>query len=120
MGSPQPSIVYADGNVRVREAVSNALIELGVDVRACATDPEAVALCRAAMPDALLLALGPPFDGLETARAVRRDPALAHLRLVAMTGHGTWDLRMKALEAGFDEFLVRPAPPDALLRAIKS
>jgi len=121
MGSPHLSIVYADVNVRVREVVSSALVERGVDVRACATDAQAIALCREALPDAVLLDLRPPgFEGLETARAVRRDPSLTHLRLVAMTGYGTWELRTRALEAGFDEFVIKPAPADALIRALQS
>src|SRR5262249_52285725 len=119
MGSPHLSIVYADVNVRVREVVSDALAERGVDVRVCVTGSEAIALCRRAVPDAVLLDLKPPhFAGLETARTMRRDPALMHLRLGATTARGTWELRMRALEAGFDEFLVKSAPPDALIRAL--
>jgi len=120
MGSPHLSIVYADVNVRVREAVSSALVERGVDVRACTTDAQAIALCREALPDAVLLDLrAPAFEGLETARALRRDPELTHLRLVAMTGSGTWELRTRALEAGFDEFVIKPVPAESLLRALK-
>ncbi len=81
---------------------------------------EAIELCRQIKPDVVLLDLNmPDLDGLATARAVRRDPKLAHLRLVALTGRGTWELRRKAIEAGFDEFLVKPVPVATLIKALR-
>ena len=113
-------IVYADDDDLVRNVVTQALIEEGIDVHDCASGAEAIALCRQIVPDAVLLDLNmPDLDGLATARAVRRDPKLAHLRLVALTGRGTWELRRKAIEAGFDEFLVKPVPVASLIKALR-
>jgi CheY-like chemotaxis protein len=112
--------VYADDDALVRDVVTQALVEEGVDVHACEGGVEAIELCRQIEPDAVLLDLNmPDLDGLATARAVRRDPKLAHLRLVALTGRGTWELRRKAIEAGFDEFLVKPVPVATLIKALR-
>jgi CheY-like chemotaxis protein len=120
MGSLRFSIVYADDDELVRDVVTQTLVEEGVDVHSCGGGAEALELCRQLEPDAVLLDLNmPELDGLETARAIRRDPKIAHLRLVALTGRGTWELRRKAIEAGFDEFLVKPVPAETLLRALR-
>jgi CheY-like chemotaxis protein len=119
MGSLRFSIVYADDDALVREVVTQALVEAGVDVHACESGAEALELCRQIQPEAVLLDLNmPDLDGLDTARAIRRDPKVEHLRLVALTGRGTWELRRKAIEAGFDEFLVKPAPVGTLIVAL--
>jgi CheY-like chemotaxis protein len=111
-------IVYADGDPRDRELVRHALVEAGVGVQAYSSAAAALDVCRERVPDAALFDLSPPFDGLETARALRNDPTTMHVRLVALTRFGTWELRTKAFEAGFDEFMVKPAPLDNLLRAL--
>ncbi len=64
-------------------------------------------------PDLALLDVGlPDFDGLEVARRVRKDPSIASTHLVAITGFGQALDRAGALEAGFDEHLVKPASTD--------
>jgi CheY-like chemotaxis protein len=112
--------VYADDDALVRDVVTQALVDEGVDVHACEGGAEAIELCRQLDPDAVLLDLNmPDLDGLETARALRADPSVAHVRLVALTGRGTWELRRKAIEAGFDEFLVKPVPVGTLITALR-
>ena len=60
-------------------------------------------------PDLMLVDIGlPVMDGYELARQLRAKPALAHARLIAVTGYGQESDRRRALEAGFDEHLVKP------------
>jgi CheY-like chemotaxis protein len=104
-------IIYADDDDLVRQAVTQGLIEEGIDVHACADGEEVLALRKQITPNVILLDLNmPTLDGLETARRLRRDPQNREMRLIAITGRGTWDLRQKAMEAGFDEFVVKPIP----------
>lgn len=113
-------IVYADDDAVMRQGVSRLLAAEGIAVRACASGAEAIALCQQSNPDVVLLDINMPgIDGVETARRLRSDPSTWALRLVALTGRGTWDLRKKAMDAGFDEFLSKPIPADALLRALR-
>ncbi|HEY5675884.1 MAG TPA: hybrid sensor histidine kinase/response regulator, partial [Myxococcales bacterium] len=53
----------------------------------------------------------------EVARAVR-DAMGTSVRLVALTGYGQPDDRERALAAGFDVFLTKPAEMDAIGRAM--
>jgi len=104
----------------MRQGVSRLLAAEGIAVRACANGAEAIELCQQSSPDVVLLDINMPgIDGVETARRLRSDPATWTLRLVALTGRGTWDLRKKAMDAGFDEFLSKPIPADVLLRALR-
>ncbi len=58
------------------------------------------------------------MDGLELARCVRSDPALSHIFMVALTGYGQSTDRITALNAGFDEHIVKPVRVDELLRLL--
>jgi len=70
-------------------------------------------------PDVVLLDIGlPDIDGYDVARGLRADPALAPALLVAVTGWGQAGDVQRALEAGFDFHLVKPADPQALLRLL--
>ncbi len=120
MGKARTVIVYADDDDLVRNVVTQALIEEGIDVHDCASGAEAVALCRQLAPDAVLLDLNmPDVDGLTAARELRSDPATRNLRLVALTGRATTGLRSKATDAGFDECLVKPIPATELAHALR-
>lgn len=75
-------------------------------------------------PDLMLVDLGMPgVDGLQVAHRVRQNPALAHTSLVAVTGYGDAAHIEHALEAGFDECVIKPLPADdlqALLNRVRA
>jgi CheY-like chemotaxis protein len=55
------------------------------------------------------------MDGFAVASTLRRNATTAAVRLIALTGYGRDEDRRRALEAGFDEHLVKPVDPDELL-----
>jgi CheY-like chemotaxis protein len=50
---------------------------------------------------------------------VSEHPHGANCYLVALTGYGTATDLVKAHDAGFQQHLVKPAPPEALLEAVR-
>ncbi len=72
-------------------------------------------------PDAVLCDIGLPgsLDGHGVARAFRADPELRHAFLIALTGYGQEEDRRRALEAGFDAHLTKPADLDELKRLLR-
>lgn len=56
----------------------------------------------------------PDIDGYEIARTVRADPALRELRLVALTGYGQPEDKLRAERAGFDAHLIKPLTSEDL------
>jgi len=65
-------------------------------------------------PEVVLLDLGlPDGDGVNLARKIRRSPELRQARVIAITGKGEAH-RSRALDAGCDEFVVKPLDPRLL------
>jgi CheY-like chemotaxis protein len=61
-------------------------------------------------PDLVFLDIGMPhIDGYEVARRVRQNPKLPETRVIAVTGYVDQRRRDLAAEAGFDDYLVKPA-----------
>jgi CheY-like chemotaxis protein len=57
----------------------------------------------------------PKMNGYELAAALRADPRTRTAALIALTGYGRDPDRRRALDAGFDEHLVKPVDLDVLL-----
>jgi PAS domain S-box-containing protein len=87
----------------------------GHDVRLARDGHAALAAARSEPPDVVLLDIAlPDMDGYEVARRLRADPALSHLRLVALSGYARAEDLRRAPGAGFDDYLVKPVAPDVL------
>lgn len=103
------SIVIVEDNADVRYMMKLMLRRAGHTVAEAHDGPSGVDAVIAARPDVALVDLDlPSFDGCEVARRLRREPELAGLRLIAISGYGRPEDRARALEAGFDEHLVKP------------
>ncbi|MBP0619887.1 hybrid sensor histidine kinase/response regulator [Cupriavidus consociatus] len=108
-------IMVVDDNADALEAMTMTLQTMGHTVVTAPDGPTAVALATAARPEVVLLDLGmPAMDGFETARRLRALPEMRGATLVALTGFGQPEDRRRAMEAGFDQHLVKPADLDAL------
>jgi two-component system, sensor histidine kinase len=91
----------------------------GYDVRVAHTGPEGVRLAQEWPPEVVLCAIGlPGLDGYGVAAALRRDPATAQARLVAVTAYGSDADRQRCQEVGFDRHLVKPVDPGVLLELL--
>jgi signal transduction histidine kinase len=112
-------ILLVDDHEDARGTTRMLLEMMGHEVVEAADGHQAVERAGDSAPGVAVVDIGlPGIDGYEVARRIRANPALARLPLIALTGYGQDDDRRRALEAGFDEHLVKPVDPDALLRAI--
>jgi two-component system sensor histidine kinase/response regulator len=57
----------------------------------------------------------PVMDGIAATRAIRRIPRLAHLPVVAMTANAMETDRRRCIEAGMNDFLVKPIDPQEMM-----
>ncbi len=104
-----------DDDRDVADSFALLLESLGASVRKAYDGPAGVALVGAFDPDMIFVDLGMPVvDGYETARLIRRNSDGRRFTLVALTGWGQEDDRRRALEAGFDLHLTKPASIDAI------
>lgn len=103
----------------VRNALGFALRRQGHQVSAAATGEEGLVLVREAVPDIVVLDLMlPGVDGFEVCRRVR---AMGDVPVVMLTARGDDFDVVGGLEAGADDYVVKPVEPrvlDARLRAV--
>lgn len=109
-------ILVVDDNVDSARTMALLLMRLWKqEVQVAHDGPAALEAARAFRPEVILLDIGlPGLSGYEVAERLRRQPEFAGTLLVAMTGWGQDDDRLKSEEAGFDRHLVKPVDPDAL------
>lgn len=103
-------ILVVDDNRDAAESLA-MLLQLGNHEAITAySGPQALEVARRVKPKAVFLDIGlPGMDGYEVAKALRADPDLAGMTLVALTGWGTETDQKQAREAGFDHHLTKPA-----------
>jgi two-component system, sensor histidine kinase len=111
--------VVVDDHQDLRELLADLLASWGHEVATASDGPSGLAMIRECRPDVALLDIGlPGMDGYAVARALRAELGSATIRLVAMTGFGQQADRERALAAGFDLHIAKPATADALRNAL--
>lgn len=115
------TILVADDSAVSRELVREALEEIGYRVVEAADGAEALAKALESAPDLALLDIRMPgLDGYATVRAMREDPRLAALPVLALTAFAMRGDDEKAVSAGFDGYLTKPIGIAALRAAVES
>jgi CheY-like chemotaxis protein len=108
-------ILLVDDNEDAAELLGEFLRSLGHVTRIAHDGPAALRVVEGFPPDLALLDIGlPVMDGYELARRLRELPALAKVRLIAVTGYGQETDRLRSREAGFDAHLVKPVRLETL------
>jgi CheY-like chemotaxis protein len=109
-------VLIVDDNRDAVDSLAELLQMVGYDVQTAYDGRTAVDAASRFRPDIAVLDIGmPQVDGYATARALRGQPGGGDVLLVAMTGWGQAEDKRRAMEAGFDEHLVKPLSFDALL-----
>jgi GAF domain-containing protein len=111
---PARSVLVVEDNLDSAQMLQACLELAGHRVLVTGNGVDAVTLALRERPDVMLVDIGlPVLDGNEVARRVRAalGPAVV---LIALTGYGRPADRQRALEAGFDDHLVKPVDPDQL------
>jgi len=87
----------------------------GFEVRTAVDAEEAIWMIEAAPPRLILMDIQlPGMDGLELTRRLKREPATARIRIIAVTAYAMTGDEDKALAAGCDGYLRKPFDPIAL------
>ncbi|HEY5294401.1 MAG TPA: response regulator transcription factor [Gaiellaceae bacterium] len=112
--------VVADDHPAVLEAVSEFLTQGGVEVVGRALEgEEALEQIEARHPDVALIDVRMPrLGGIELARRAQRSATGTAILLY--TGYGDRALLTEALDAGVRGFVLKEAPMDDLLRAVRA
>jgi len=107
------TILVVDDNVDAADALAATLRLQGHVVEVAYDGRSALEMSERLAPQVVVLDIGMAgMDGYEVARQLRRRQPQA--RLIALTGWGQENDKRRALDAGFDSHLTKPADLDAL------
>jgi PAS domain S-box-containing protein len=112
-------ILVVDDSPDAVESLTVLLEIAGHHVHKALDGEAAIALAQQVRPDVVLLDLGmPKVSGYDVARRIREQPWGKQIYLVALSGWGQADDRLRTEEAGFDAHLVKPVAPEVLDRLL--
>lgn len=113
-------ILVADDNADMRRYVAG-LIGVHWAVEEAVDGVEALAMLRRRTYDLLIAdVMMPNLDGFGLLRAVRADPQLAELPVVLLSARAGEEASIEGLQAGADDYLVKPFSARELVARIKS
>ena len=114
-------VLVVDDDVRNIFALSSVLERRGMEVLTAGTGHEAIAKLEATPDIAIVLMdiMMPEMDGYQTMQAIRQNPALRRLPIVALTAKAMKGDREKCLEAGASDYLAKPVNTEQLLTALR-
>jgi two-component system cell cycle response regulator len=105
-------------NVKLLEARLSAEY---FDVLTASNGAEALAICKRAECDIILLdVMMPDMDGFEVCRALKSNPATHFIPVVIVTALDSPADRVRGLEAGADDFLTKPVSDVVLIARVRS
>lgn len=112
--------LVTDDSAAMRRIIQKALESDGWEVRTASNGKEAMAaLARETSWDLLLTDWHmPELDGLGLVRAVRASSGYASLRIIVITSEGALNMVDTALQAGANDFLMKPFSSDSLCERI--
>lgn len=112
-------VLIVDDHADIRRLVRLTLEFEDVEVREAADGPEALAVLRDWLPDALLIdRMMPGMDGLALCHHVRAMAATRHLPVLFLTARGQAQDRDDGLKAGANAYLVKPFSPLQLIQEL--
>lgn len=114
-------VIVADDDRVVRRIVSVKLSGLGCEIEEAEDGQEALELLEEEVPDLLITdSLMPRVNGMQLVRSVRDSERLAGLPVIMLTSRqGERDI-IEGLEAGLDDYVVKPFSPDELAARVRT
>ncbi len=113
--------LLVDDDARNIFALSSVIERRGMRVLTATTGNEAISLINSTPDLAIVLMdiMMPEMDGYRTMQAIRENPSLRRLPIVALTAKAMKGDREKCLEAGASDYLAKPVNTEQLLSALR-
>jgi DNA-binding response OmpR family regulator len=112
------TILVVDDEPRIVQLVRDYLEHGGFTVLVASNGAAALRTARTGRPDLVILDLGlPGLDGLDVARALRRDGEVPIIMLTARTEESD---KLVGLELGADDYLTKPFSPKELVARVRA
>ena len=102
-------ILLVEDNEMNRDMLSRRLTRKGFAVTMAVDGAQGLEMAAETHPDLILLDMSlPVIDGWEAARRLKANPEVSGIPIIALTAHAMSDDRVRAIEAGCDEYDTKP------------
>lgn len=113
-------ILIADDDPDIRDILKITLSEENYETLEAQNGQEALEIIRSKPLDLALLDYKmPKMDGRQVCNLVKKDLLLQHLPIIMVTGKGEINDRVGGINAGADDYIVKPFEPKELLARIR-
>jgi CheY-like chemotaxis protein len=116
-------ILVVDDDVDTLELLILMLEDWGAWVTVAASATEALTKLSQSLPDLIICDIGmPDIDGYDFMREIRTMPPEqgGEIPAIAITAYGKQEVSELAINADFQDYLIKPFEPEDLLRKVKS
>lgn len=114
-------VLIVDDDELNADLLSQELEDRGYRVAVASNGKEALDMVVEEPPDLILLdVLMPVMDGIETCRALKRDPQTEHIPIIIMTALTAVEDRVRGIRAGANDYLSKPVDDRELLARIET
>jgi two-component system, cell cycle response regulator DivK len=113
-------IVYIEDNPQNLRLIKRMLSNTGYEVFEAQTGKDGLALIEQERPDLILLDINlPDIEGTEVAMAVKADPALRHIPVIALTANAMHGDREHFMKMGCEGYIAKPVSRTELNQTIE-
>jgi CheY-like chemotaxis protein len=114
-------ILIAEDEPDIRELVAFTLRFAGHEVTTTSNGEEAVQQASQVMPDLILMDVRmPKMTGYDACRVMKASPILKDIPVVFLSAKGQDSEIQSGLDAGAEEYLLKPFAPDQLTERVKA
>jgi sigma-B regulation protein RsbU (phosphoserine phosphatase) len=114
-------ILIVDDDLVFRDFLARILRGAGYEVVLAQDGNEALAACQHLRLDLIVADwLMPGMDGVELCRQLKEDPALRQIYVILLTARDEVPDKVRALDAGADEYVVKPCAELEILARIRA
>lgn len=114
-------LLLIEDNAQNRYLVTYLMQARGWDVLHAADGPAGIAIANETKPSLILLDIQlPGMDGYAVARALRANPQLARIPLVAVTSYAMPGDRERCMEAGCTGYVEKPIDPQTFTAQVEA
>jgi len=117
----QPNVLIVEDEPPLVELLSYNLEKAGFQIHIARDGEEALLAVEERKPDLILLDWMLPYvSGIEICRRIRRNPETRNVPIIILTARGEEDDRIRGLDAGADDYVIKPFSPSELVARVRA